>query len=67
MTWAARNSSCSSLLEAIFEREKISLLRVTQPGGDDEWLAWKMSGPTALVAAMRAYVASKIGEKVDLP
>jgi hypothetical protein len=26
-----------------------------------------MTGPTALVAAMRAYVASKFGDEIDLP
>jgi len=36
-------------------------MRVTPPGGDDVWLAWKMTGPAALVAGMRAYVVSKVG------
>lgn len=51
----------------IIEREGIS---VTQFGG-----AWKAStlrqpavlGPTHLVAAMRAYVASKLGDEVEIP
>jgi hypothetical protein len=51
----------------IIERERIS---VTQFGG-----AWKAStvyqfaitGPTPLIAAMRCYVASKIGEDIDIP
>lgn len=51
----------------IIEREGLS---VTQFGG-----AWKAStlrqpavlGPTHLVAAMRAYVASKLGDEVEIP
>lgn len=51
----------------IIEREGIS---VTQFGG-----AWKAStlrqpavlGPTHLVAAMRVYVASKLGDEVEIP
>lgn len=43
---------------------------------DDKWCAnvWpqdegliKISGPTPLVAAMRCYVASKLGDDVDVP
>jgi hypothetical protein len=29
--------------------------------------AWVAEGPTLLVAAMRCYVASKLGEQVDIP
>lgn len=29
--------------------------------------AWGADGPTPLIAAMRAFVASKLGEEVDLP
>jgi hypothetical protein len=37
------------------------------------WTAWvkygsyKMDGPTPLIAAMRCYVASKLGDNVELP
>ena len=40
----------------------------------DRWMAWPtrdqtkmVYGPTALIAAMRCYVASKLGEEVDVP
>ena len=32
--------------------------------GDD---AWFQKGPTPLIAAMRCFVASKLGDKVDIP
>jgi hypothetical protein len=31
---------------------------------EDLWLAGKMHGPTPLIAAMRCYVASKLGEEL---
>lgn len=53
----------------IIEREGISLKRDT----GNHWTCWKegvrdpilMSGPTPLIAAMRAHVASKFGETVE--
>jgi hypothetical protein len=51
----------------IIEREQIALYL----GGDDEWMAddgWKRAtGPTPLVAAMRGYVAMKLGDEVEIP
>ena len=51
----------------IVEREQIALYL----GGDDEWMAddgWKRAtGPTPLVAAMRGYVAMKLGDEVEIP
>ena len=56
------------------EREKIS---ITVSESSDEWNAeyrfkrisddeyW--SGPTALIAAMRCYIASKLGDEVEIP
>ena len=55
----------------IIEREKIS---VWARGG--EWAAesfvpnhqgFESTGPTPLIAAMRCYVASKLGDEVELP
>jgi len=53
----------------IFEREKIELV----PNGDG-WDAFAdrdehipHEGPTPLIAAMRCYVASKLGDEVDVP
>lgn len=31
------------------------------------WMAGKMHGTTLLIAAMRCYVASKLGEEIDIP
>jgi hypothetical protein len=54
----------------IIEREKITLQPVVRPDG---WTArtqkcdsiWE--GPTPLIAAMRCYVASKLGDEVEVP
>lgn len=55
----------------IIERERISL-QAAESGG---WYTYfdhpterdaTAAGPTALIAAMRAYVASKLGDEVDL-
>lgn len=52
---------------AIIERERISLL----DQGGDCWLAtcvWtEMFGDTHLIAAMRSYVGSKLGDEVQIP
>jgi hypothetical protein len=58
---------------SIIERERISS-RCDEDGystPEEPWCAecgvfWTI-GPTLLIAAMRAYVASKLGEEVDLP
>ncbi len=55
----------------IIQRERISLdaahdhvsWMAQSPKRDGVWV----NGPTPLVAAMRAYVASKLGDEVDLP
>ena len=61
----------------IIEKEKISLEHLYGAGdaGEDVWVATRMEGPsfseeqgpTALVAAMRCYVASQLGDEVDVP
>lgn len=61
----------------IIEREGINtLVHVTVNGVITEWKAgkdWPMShfpyytGPTPLIAAMRCYVASKLGDEVEVP
>lgn len=35
--------------------------------GDDNWDANVHYGPTPLIAAMRCYVASKLGDEVEIP
>lgn len=61
----------------IIEREKFDV--VYQAGGrGDEWTAFandtdeggnsiECGGPTPLIAAMRCFVASKLGDEVDVP
>lgn len=51
----------------IVEREKITL----EWTGED-WMGYirhdeEFFGPTPLIAAMRAYVASKLGDSIDVP
>jgi hypothetical protein len=52
---------------SIIEREKIALFL----NGNDEWAATdgikNSVGDTPLIAAMRCYVASKLGDEIDLP
>jgi hypothetical protein len=62
---------------AIIEREKISIEHLYGAGdaGADVWVATRVEGSsiseeqgsTALIAAMRCYVASKLGDEVELP
>lgn len=52
----------------IIEREKIE----TRHDGRQSWCAWingvgAVHGPTPLIAAMRCYVASKLGDEVEVP
>lgn len=50
----------------IIERENIS----TRQLGDDNWRGsvngFEKDGPTQLIAAMRCYVASKLGDEVEV-
>jgi len=57
----------------VIERERISVVDVD---GYDFWKADKLNkeaipvinyGPTPLIAAMRCYVASKLGDEVEIP
>lgn len=56
----------------IIEREKMAIMLCESVG---DWLAdlsgtdkvFTASGPTPLVAAMRCYVASKLGGEVEIP
>ncbi len=57
----------------IIERERIGV--VPDPEDFSVWIAsvyepdWKFNrtGPTPLIAAMRCYVASKLGDEVEVP
>jgi hypothetical protein len=55
----------------IIEREKIDIEHIAYLGADP-WGAMidtrnEQTGPTPLIAAMRCYVASKLGDEVDVP
>jgi hypothetical protein len=50
----------------IIERECIELTLNTDTTGG-KWKAGDCTGPTPLVAAMRCYVASKLGDEVEVP
>lgn len=59
----------------IVEREEIALEPMTHDEHGDGWLATRVEGPavcmefgpTMLIAAMRCYVVSHLGEEVDVP
>ena len=62
-----------SLAGPIIEREKIDV--VADPNGKNVWMGRAYTdqteircySPTALIAAMRCYVASKLGNEVEIP
>ncbi len=72
--WIRQPSTAWEHCGPIIERERMALDYL-----DAEWHAWTpgsrkfdgqgsdASGPTPLIAAMRAYAASKVGDVVDLP
>ena len=56
----------------IVERENIGIWPSGSADHDGQWCARKIDtyitySPTPLIAAMRCYVASKLGEEVDVP
>ena len=56
----------------IIERELIAIRFICEGRWESWWSGWPKSfqvvyGPTPLVAAMRCYVASKLGEEVEVP
>lgn len=76
--WAASMSfapSSSSVGDDIIDREKIETRWcVTDSEGNGYWMAQNIltdtygySGPTRRIAAMRCYVASVLGDEIDLP
>lgn len=57
----------------IIEREQIQIDKITRQREQHGWQAQVLCpfavsvGPTPLIAAMRAFVASKLGEEVEVP
>lgn len=57
----------------IIEREQLELASTDDTLDDDKWISWStdgnhvMYGTNLLIAAMRCYVASKLGYNVKIP
>ena len=52
----------------IIEREGIALKRIIDGWrATRDWIRYDFTAPTPLIAAMRCYVASKLGEEVEVP
>ena len=53
----------------IIEREAITLSAYCGKGDSVDWYAgrYSLKSPTPLIAAMRCYVASKLGDEVEIP
>lgn len=59
----------------IIEREEIALEPMTHDEHGDGWLATRVEGPavcmefgqTMLIAAMRCFVASRLGDEIEVP
>lgn len=52
----------------IIEREGISLERITEALWESRITGtWMEDGPTPLIAAMRCYVGTKLGNEVEVP
>ena len=55
----------------LIERERITIIWARENGWlgrcNSHWQVPEELGPTPLIAAMRAYIASRFGEEVELP
>ena len=52
----------------IIEREGIALKRIIDGWrATRDWIRYDFIAPTPLIAAMRCYVASKLGDEVEVP
>jgi hypothetical protein len=52
----------------IIEREKINLCFDNPPQASIDYMSGEwIEGPTSLIAAMRCYVTSKLGDTIDIP
>jgi hypothetical protein len=54
-------------IELTFDRDGPDILWHAKKYAFDGTLLWSESGPTPLIAAMRCYVASKLGDEVEIP
>lgn len=72
--WKTEASTNWNVGGPVIERERIS---ISDPAGDvlnsGQWMAKKRFtafaayGPTPLIAAMRCFVASKLGDEIEIP
>lgn len=75
LDWSVQPSTDWSQGGSIIEREEISVQHTGDAAkcrahawNDDRLDFWPvMYGPTPLIAAMRCYVASKLGDEVEIP
>jgi hypothetical protein len=51
----------------IIEREMIDIRCMPSKTGQHIWRGWHSDGDTALIAAMRSFVALKLGDDVQIP
>jgi hypothetical protein len=51
----------------IIEREQIDIQCFPRKSGGVVWRTFHADGPTPLIAAMRCFVAIKLGDEVDVP
>ena len=51
----------------IIERERVHVYPIDANTWEADTLDYTQFGPTPLIAAMRCYVASKIGDNIDIP
>ena len=52
----------------IIEREGIALKRIIDGWrATRDWIRYDFIAPTPLIAAMRCYVASKLGDEIEIP
>jgi len=57
----------------IIEREGLTIIREERLNGAVHWVSYRQNigtgreGPTPLIAAMRCYVASKMGDEIEIP
>ena len=62
--WCIAYSTDWSQGGPIIEREGMGVFKLGYVRG---WASGFQSGPTPLIAAMRCYVASKLGDEVEIP
>ncbi len=60
-------STCWTQGGPIIEREQIDIQCFPRKSGGVVWRTFHADGPTPLIAAMRCFVASKLGDEIEIP